>query len=325
MIQKFTREQANLFTFYRIPKELFESPKYVNLDPLAKILYGFLLDRNSLSQSNDWVDEKGHIYIYFSREEVMERLKIARPKATSLFKELREVELIEEVRQGLGKPNIIYVGQFIPSQSTGELSSNPIELPDVRNSSFWTEGKITSGGKEKFPQDGRKNSPNKTELNYTEVNETESVSQSVPEETDRLTDELTLLYQKAQIELFQDEGLREILRDTIKALYIEQPSKIAKLDLSHIDEALARFRTAQEEKHITNKIGYFKQCLLSAIKELGLQNLGCEKPEQTGKDCGIGKEEVKKATPEEWQRFTARFHEFSQMVIGNLTGTSAKL
>ncbi len=107
VIDYFTAEEANIFTFYRIPKELFTNPKYKHVCAESKILYGLLLDRNSLSLKNGWIDERGYIYIHFSREEVMETLGIANQKATSLFKELSQVDLIEERRQGLNKPNII--------------------------------------------------------------------------------------------------------------------------------------------------------------------------------------------------------------------------
>jgi hypothetical protein len=148
---RFRREEADLFTFYRTPKELFTNPKYKVISSDTKLLYGFLLDRNSLSQQNGWVDKEGYVYIYFSREEAMELLGIARPKATSLFKELREVGLIEEVRQGLNKPNIIYVHKFIPSQNVGEMPAKPLKSMEVRKSSFQTEEKVTSGSKKIFP------------------------------------------------------------------------------------------------------------------------------------------------------------------------------
>lgn len=164
MINKFTREEADQFTFYRIPKELFTNQKFKSISAEAKILYGLLLDRNSLSRENGWFDNQGYVYIYFSREEVMEMLNIARPKASSLFKELREVELIEEVRQGLTKPNIIYVGKFISSNSANSI--------DVRISYIRTEEKITSESKEMLCQDRRKSSPNNTDINNTDINNT---------------------------------------------------------------------------------------------------------------------------------------------------------
>jgi len=77
-----------------------------------KILYAFLLDRLSLSQKNHWIDEEKNIYLIFTREEVQEKLNLSDKTATKAFKQLNEVGLVQEKRQGLGKPNLIYVGKI---------------------------------------------------------------------------------------------------------------------------------------------------------------------------------------------------------------------
>jgi hypothetical protein len=154
----------------------------------------------------------------------------------------------------------------------------------------------------------------------------QSVSQSDPEDTnktDGLTDELTFLYQKAQIDKFHDESLQELFKDVIKELYSEHQSKIQKLDLSHIDRALAKYRIANEENPIKNPKLYFKRCLLSAIEEVALQNIGYEQPESPKKAVGgTEKEEVKRATSEEQQRFKDNMHEWAQETRHKLTGTA---
>jgi hypothetical protein len=186
MFTYFTREEADLFTFYRIPKEMFTNPVYKKMSSDAKILYGLLLDRNGLSKLNDWFDSEGRVFIYFSREEAMELLDIARPKATSLFKELRDSELIHEVRQGLGRTNIIYVGKFIVSKKSYKHASNELNSIDVRKPYFRKEDKITSGENGKLLQDVMKSSPNNTELNETYLmrskEHTHSDCQEIPEQ-----------------------------------------------------------------------------------------------------------------------------------------------
>ena len=57
--------EAEQFNFYRIPKVLFTDPRFSKLSVEAKVLYGLLLDRMSLSLKNDWIDEDGKVYIYF--------------------------------------------------------------------------------------------------------------------------------------------------------------------------------------------------------------------------------------------------------------------
>lgn len=110
--------QAEQFTFYRIPKVLFTDERYKNISVDAKTLYGILLDRMNLSAKNGWLDEKGRVYIIFTIEEIMKALGCADNKATKLLNELEnKCGLIERKRQGLTKPNLIYVKNFISGPS----------------------------------------------------------------------------------------------------------------------------------------------------------------------------------------------------------------
>ncbi len=99
--------------YYQIPQELFESSLYKdNLNSDSKILYAFLLDRLSLSNRNHWVDNNNRIFLIFTRQEVQEKLGLSEKTVTKAFKQLSDVNLIEEKRQGLGKPNLIYVAKI---------------------------------------------------------------------------------------------------------------------------------------------------------------------------------------------------------------------
>ena len=110
----FYGEQAEQFAFYRIPKVLFSKDKFWSVSADAKLLYGILLDRMNLSAKNGWLDEAGRVYIIFTIEEIKESLGCAEKKAVKLLDELeKKAELIERKRQGLGKPNLIYVKNFI--------------------------------------------------------------------------------------------------------------------------------------------------------------------------------------------------------------------
>lgn len=100
-------------SYYKVPQELFVNDLYrENLNSDSKILYSFLLDRLSLSQKNHWIDKFGRVYLIFTREEVQKKLGLSENTVTKAFKQLAEVNLIEERRQGLGKPNLIYVGKI---------------------------------------------------------------------------------------------------------------------------------------------------------------------------------------------------------------------
>ena len=88
-----------MYSFYRIPKLLFTSEYFKNLSCEAKVLYGLMLDRMSLSIKNRWFDEEDRAYIFFSVEEIMEMLNCGRNKAVNCLKELDQekgIGLIEE-------------------------------------------------------------------------------------------------------------------------------------------------------------------------------------------------------------------------------------
>lgn len=105
--------QAEQFSFYRIPKALFTEPNFRELSTDAKVLYVILLDRMSLSLKNQWLDAQNKVYIIFTVEEIMDALNCANQKATRLMVELeKQAGLIERKRQGLGRPNLIYVKNF---------------------------------------------------------------------------------------------------------------------------------------------------------------------------------------------------------------------
>ncbi|MCQ2400807.1 MAG: replication initiator protein A [Lachnospiraceae bacterium] len=111
--------EADQFSFYRIPKELFINDKYKHLSTDAKVLYGLLLNRMDLSARNGWFDDMGRVYIIYTTEEIMEVLNCADNKATKLMNELEEkYGLIERKRQGQGKPNLIYVKNFLTLENS---------------------------------------------------------------------------------------------------------------------------------------------------------------------------------------------------------------
>ena len=94
-----------------IPKVLFETKKYRPLSIEAKNVYSLLLGRFNLSKMNGWINEKGEVYLNYSREEVAYYLCISYKKAIAAFKELVNIGLIKEERCGRGKPNRIYIAR----------------------------------------------------------------------------------------------------------------------------------------------------------------------------------------------------------------------
>lgn len=98
--------------FFRVPKLLFESELYKKMSAESKLLYAILKDRFELSVKNNWIDADGNIYFIFTVEEIGEMLGYGKDKVIKLKKELKKYDLLEEVRQGLNKPNLIYLGSL---------------------------------------------------------------------------------------------------------------------------------------------------------------------------------------------------------------------
>ena len=114
----FHEEESEQFAFYRIPQVLFKDEKFAKLSTDAKVLYGLFLNRVSLSKKNHWIDEEGRVYVYYTLVSIQEDLHCASQKALKLLKELECYGLIERIKQGLCKPDRIYVKNFIPLQES---------------------------------------------------------------------------------------------------------------------------------------------------------------------------------------------------------------
>ena len=69
--------EAEQYTFYRIPKILFTAECFKTISCEAKVLYGLLLDRMSLSIKNRWFDEEDRVYIIFTVEEIAELMNLS--------------------------------------------------------------------------------------------------------------------------------------------------------------------------------------------------------------------------------------------------------
>ena len=160
----FYGEQSNLFSFYRVPKILFTEDKFWNISTDAKLLYDILLDRMNLSAKNGWVDELGRVYIIFTIEEIKSSLGCAEKKAVKLLNELEnKCGLIERKRIGLGKPNYIYVKNFV---------DNSVERK------FLNCQKDNSGAVKKTIPELLKAQGNNTDMNDTDYSDTDPILSS---------------------------------------------------------------------------------------------------------------------------------------------------
>ena len=193
--------EAEQYSFYRVPKILFTAECFKELSCEAKVLYGLLLDRMSLSMKNHWLDEEERVYIIFTVEEIAELLNCGTQKAVKLLKELdseKGIGLIEKKRLGLGRPNVIYVKNFLVQKNDEENS----DISDLQNCENHNSGVVKT-----TIQECPKSQSNNTDINKTENNETESgniLSNLICPEKEKTIDEIE-----------QRNTYREIIRENI--------------------------------------------------------------------------------------------------------------
>ena len=60
----FYGQSGELFSYFRIPKALFQDSRFRQLSTDARTLYGILLDRMSLSVKNGWMDKQGVYHLH---------------------------------------------------------------------------------------------------------------------------------------------------------------------------------------------------------------------------------------------------------------------
>ena len=155
----FYGQAGELFSFFRIPKALFQEQQFQDLSTDAKTLYGILLDRMSLSVKNEWFDKKGRVLIIFTIEDVKRTLRCADNKATRLLRELEEFGLIERKRRGQGKPCLVYVKNFSAESSKESVKNR--DNDDSCGSKIACQDPVKSRGIKK--------KENKTEMNNTNL------------------------------------------------------------------------------------------------------------------------------------------------------------
>ncbi|TAH60467.1 MAG: hypothetical protein EWM50_06580, partial [Gottschalkiaceae bacterium] len=160
--------------FYQMPKFLLEG-EFKKLSNDARVLYSLLRDRHELSLSNNWVNEKNEVYLIFTREEMAELLGCSQPTLRKGIKQLIEAGLMEEERQGLNRPNIIFL-TAVSVENTGVKNSFS---PECKELSVQSEKNFQSRVKELFSQECKNLSPNDTNINNTDINDTKSICQSI--------------------------------------------------------------------------------------------------------------------------------------------------
>ena len=259
------------YSFVRVPKLLLQHEAYQRISPEAKLLYSLLLDRVGLSHKNGWKDKENRIYIIYPIAEVMEEMNCGKNKAVQLLDELEQkAGLIERKRQGLGKPNLIYVKSFFRTvDNSGERnflkfenqtsSSSKIKLQEV------SESNPTN-------TDNKKTDMNQTDLSFLPGRESKrSDAYAQYEDYFREALEIPILIQSNPREKETMEGILDLLaetcsskRKTIRIAGDDKPleivkSRLMKLNSMHIQYVLGCL------KDNTTRVRDMKQYLLTTL------------------------------------------------------------
>ena len=258
-------------SYYQMPQELFCNEKYKKLRIETKVIYAFLLNRMNLSRMNKWINEKGEIYLIYTRKEIQSKLNLSDKPVTRAFKELRESNLIKEEKQGFGKPNLIYIGKI----EQEELQINDIDIDN------YTEN-VLADNREKEDYCVEENTIQETENlrtnkkdNKKHKNNNIDVSQSKMD-----TKNLEDIKQKCELYLFK-ESQRNIIENTLDLMFYSNNIKIGQavlpqeivrsrmqlLNASIIFYAFDKLNYLKQDSQIHNSTNFMISCLYNAITE----------------------------------------------------------
>ena len=284
----FYGKEAEQYSFYKIPKLLFTDDYFKKISVEAKVLYGLMLDRMSLSVKNQWMDEEGRAYIYYSLEDIMDALGCSNKKAISIMKELdidAGIGLIEKKRQGQGKPTMIYRKQFMiqdVQKCRNYTSEEKTDVSEVKNLHILKCKNDMSRNEESSCLEVKNIHTNKNNINNTELSNTES--NLILSGDDRMRYEMDayveLIRENIELDILRErypyeqdllDGIFDLIletvlckNDTIIVASNRYPaelvrSKFLKLNSSHIEYAIDCF------KGNTTKIRNIKKYLLTTL------------------------------------------------------------
>jgi len=201
------------FQFYRIPKILIQDASFKNISCEAKMAYGLMLDRMSLSAKNGWIDNLNRVFINYKISELMNDLCCGKDKALKILSELEsQAGLIERVKKGLGQPSIIYVKNFIRCTTEVQCSDfqnrrmGGMDMRVDKSDSHNTENQIRPILKNRITRVDF-SEPNQTNDIYTEENNNQSINQTFYDKMDTMDKDSLERYIKEQI------GYENILED----------------------------------------------------------------------------------------------------------------
>ena len=274
----FYGREADQYSFYRIPKLLFTEEYFKKISVEAKVLYGLMLDRMSLSMKNQWFDTEGRAYIYYSLEDIMDAMGCSNKKAISIMKELdieSGIGLIEKKRQGQGKPTMIYLKQFMiqdAQKCNNYISGEKSAISEVKNLHVLKCKNVMSRSEEFTHPEVKKLHTNKNNINNTELSNTEpnhiiSGNDGMGFDVEAYTEiikeniELDILLERYPYDRELLTGIFDLILETVlcknKSIVVassEYPaelvrSKFLKLNMFHVEYAMDCMRKNTSKIH----------------------------------------------------------------------------
>ena len=286
--------------FLRLPLSLFANPNYKRLSAESKLVYSLLLDRMSLSQKNNWINEDGEVYLIYKREEIADILCITYKKAIAAFKELISAGLLLEKRQGRGFPNRLFVlkcelenndagafgGEFDNPKSAENESKEPanpyceqicqndsLRIPDSavqerQKQHIRTFQNSSSRPSDSTVQDMPKSQTIQTYYNYNNKSDTEKNQSTDPA--------LAAILQNCELKSFESKTA-QMLESTVRVLYYKQSIKLSgavlpqaeirnllrKVNRDTLIDAVEVLR--HNENEVQNPQGYLYSVILNAV------------------------------------------------------------
>lgn len=287
--------EAEQYAFFRIPKVLMTEPHFKSVSTDAKLLYGLMLDRMSLSVKNGWLDEDGRVYIYFTLEEVCEQLGCKTDKAVKLLAELdtgKGIGLIERIKQGQGRPARIYVMHFLGMEHPQTSANSKSRLRKNRSqelgkSEVLTTEKPKSALRKNRGQDFGKTECNNTDKNKTDFSKTDlSIHPAQPEPMDVMEGYREQVEKNIEYDFLVQQhpydDLDEIVDLMVEVLCTQEDfvkigrkqvytclakERFLKLDASHIEYVLDCMRDTRSD--IRNIKAYLLEVLFNAPATAG--------------------------------------------------------
>lgn len=294
-------DEAEQFSYFRIPRQLIRSPQFKTLSTDAKLLYGMFLDRMGLSIKNGWFDDLGRAYIYYTVDEIREDMNCGNDKAIKLLAELdtqKGIGLVERVKQGQGKPTKIYVKRFttgaIPPCPSQPSTPTPPAFPtpsgaDIDFSDFQTSVFPTSRHRQSRGADLGKADANYYDLIQTEKSDLDpSICPLAPSGADGIDgcDQREEIKQRLGFDILREkyphediESLVELMADILDSTALSLriggnilpaervKARFRQLDSSHIEYVLEALRNTTTQ--IRNIRAYLLAALYNAPVTIG--------------------------------------------------------